>query len=74
MKDRTKHWDAEYQLIREEVRQRESVAVKFVETNLQTSDVLTKPTPRATFERHAKRLLGEEWLFEEDVRADLESD
>ena len=42
--ERSKHWDAEYQLIREEAGQRESVSVKFAEkTALQTSDVLTKP-------------------------------
>ena len=62
-----------YQLIREEVGQRESVAVKFVETKHQTSDVLAKPAPRATFERHARRLLGKEWLFEEDAKADREN-
>ena len=69
--ERSKHWDAEYQIIREEVGQRESVAAKSVEAALQTSDVLTKPVSRAIFERHAKRLLGEEWLFEEEVKAGL---
>ena len=70
--ERSKHWDAEYQLIREEVGQRESVSVKFVETALQTSDVLTKPITRGVFERHSRRLLGEEWLF--DGEADLATD
>ena len=70
--ERSKHWDAEYQLIREEVGQRESVSVKFVETALQTSDVLTKPVTRSIFERHSRRLLGEEWLF--DGEADLATD
>ena len=70
--ERSKHWDAEYQLIREEVGQRESVSVKFVETALQTSDVLTKPVTRGIFERHSRRLLGEEWLF--DGEADLATD
>ena len=68
--------DAEYQLIREEVGQRESVSVKFVETALQTSDVLTKPVTRGIFERHSRRLLGEEWLFdgEADLATDLHAD
>ena len=70
--ERSKHWDAEYQLIREEVGQRESVSAKFVETSLQTSDVLTKPVTRSIFERHSRRLLGEEWLF--DGEADLAAD
>ena len=74
--ERSKHWDAEYQLIREEVGQRESVSVKFVETALQTSDVLTKPVTRGIFEKHSRRLLGEEWLFndEADLSTDLHGD
>ena len=54
------------------VGQRESVSVKFVETALQTSDVLTKPVTRGIFERHSRRLLGEKWLF--DGEADLATD
>ena len=46
--------------------QRESVSVKFVETALQVSDVLTKPVTRGIFERHSRRLLGEGWLFDSE--------
>ena len=69
--ERSKHWDAEYQLIREEVGQRESVAVKFVESAWCCADVLTKPVTRTLFERHSRRLLGEEWLFEGEDDEDL---
>ena len=51
-------------MIREEVGQRESVVVKFVEPAWCCADVLTKPVTRTLFERHSRRLLGEEWLFE----------
>ena len=46
--------------------------MKFVETALQTSDVLTKPVTRGIFEKHSRRLLGEEWLFDDE--ADLATD
>ena len=50
------------------------MSVKFVETALQTSDVLTKPVTRGIFEKHSRRLLGEEWLFdgEADQATDLQ--
>ena len=64
--ERSKHWDAEYGLIREEVGQRESVKTVWVETSRHASDALTKGLTRSSFERHMRRLMGEEWLFPND--------
>ena len=64
--ERSKHWDAEYGLIQEEVGQRESVKIVWVETSLHCADALTKPLPRPAFERHVRRLVGEEWLFADE--------
>ena len=64
--ERSKHWDAEYGLIREEVGQRESVKTVWVETSRHVSDALTKGLTRQAFERHMRRLMGEEWLFPND--------
>ena len=67
--ERSKHWDAEYGLIREEVGQRESVTVKFVDTANCVGDALNKALGRTAFERHARRLLVEAWAFPD--RTDL---
>jgi hypothetical protein len=40
--DRAKHWDAEFQCIRELTNQRQSAKVKFIPTAECTADVLTK--------------------------------
>ena len=64
--ERSKHWDAEYGLIREEVGQRESVKIVWVETSRHCADALTKPLPRPAFEQHVRRLMGEEWLFADE--------
>ena len=63
---RSKHWDAEYGLIREEVGQRESVKTVWIETAKHCSDALTKGLTRQLFETHARRLMGDEWLFPAD--------
>ena len=64
--DRSKHWDAEYQSIRSETNERESVKIQFVPTDECTADVLTKALPRKAFEKHAQTLLGDEWKFEDE--------
>ena len=53
----------------DEVGQRESVTVKFIDTANCVGDVLTKALGRTAFERHARRLLGEAWVFPD--RTDL---
>jgi hypothetical protein len=64
--DRTKHWDGEYQIIRSEVNDRESVKIKFVPTADCVGDTLTKPLGRRAFDQHSAALMGNEWLFEDE--------
>ena len=64
--DRSKHWDGEYHCIRSEVNQRESVKIKFVQSNQCVADALTKPLTRKLFDQHTAKLLGEVWLFDEE--------
>ena len=37
-----------------------------METSSHCSDALTKGLTRQVFEKHARRLMGEDWLFPED--------
>ena len=68
--ERSRHWDAEYQLIRSEVGQRESVKIQWMETGRHCSDALTKGLTRSLFEKHTQRLMGEPWIFPDDSTAD----
>ena len=68
--ERSKHWDAEYHLIRSEVGQRESVKIQWQETSRHCSDALTKGLTRSLFEKHTTRLMGEPWIFANDSTAD----
>ena len=68
--ERSKHWDAEYHLIRSEVGQRESVKIQWMETGRHCSDALTKGLTRSLFEKHTQRLMGEPWIFPDDSTAD----
>ena len=63
--ERSKHWDAEYNLIRSEVGQRESVKIQWQETSAHASDALTKPLTRALFDKHTQRLMREPGVFTE---------
>ena len=62
--ERSKHWDGEFHCIRNEVNERESVKIQFVESGKCTADTLTKPVSRRIFDEHATRLLGREWMFD----------
>ena len=64
--DRTKHWDGEFQMIRSEVNERESIKVRFVPTAECVGDTLTKPLSRRAFDQHSQVLLGTDWVFEEE--------
>ena len=64
--ERTKHWDGEFQMIRTEVNDRESIRIKFVPTAECVGDTLTKPLSRRAFDQHSSTLLGAEWLFEDE--------
>ena len=62
--ERPKHWDGEFHCIRNEVNERESVKIQFVESGKCTADIFTKPLSRRLFDEHSTRLLGREWMFE----------
>jgi len=52
---RTKHIDIRYHFIRERIQSGE-ITIKYLNTEEMTADILTKPLPKNTFERHVKNL------------------
>ena len=59
---KTKHIEVRYNLIREQV-DKKIIAIKWIETNNMTSDILTKPLPPAAFTHNRPSLLGMNVLY-----------
>ncbi|UYV79268.1 hypothetical protein LAZ67_17001872 [Cordylochernes scorpioides] len=55
MNRKTKHIDVRYHFLKDQIR--ENVAVQFCPTQDQVADILTKPLPKETFEKHRSSLL-----------------
>ncbi|UYV76053.1 hypothetical protein LAZ67_13002335, partial [Cordylochernes scorpioides] len=55
MNRKTKHIDVRYHFLKDQIR--ENVAVQFCPTKDQVADILTKPLPKETFEKHRSSLL-----------------